>query len=462
MAVKFYLEILSTYIKPLMDAAGIQIMHDGSLVDSNGKKVCITNNRYDESDPNSSPILYPVVPMSDNDLIIIKQRPETEVFNPLYNMRHLSIIAIKMRKLAIIDLSEEATKQCQSEDDYDKLEDLIGVANDMNSAGQYDYAYIDMSLPNRPEIIQYASEDMMKGLWGLCVSAWLRYVLIRGNPPKQFADIDKSWKKIKSQMEKWDKMRKEIVVEVKKENDVMSYDNVDLSGSEIHTNRVDPFAKRELTDDDFIMTDDDSSDFDGQIAQNQFLLTLWNDLKRIEDVPVDPVLTDDTLNTQVETQVVGKANALEEPTFKEADTVQYNLTEDRVDNQVANSVAQMKDAEMQERQNLSFNGKVPEGEAIVEETVTTVTQINDEKPKVETKHSVFKLKPKPQSTQQTYPQNSMMGMGGFGGMFGNMNQMMGGMFGGMGFGNISQVPSNTNDMDLTGGAILDPYSFYQK
>lgn len=263
MATEILFNAVQEYVYPIMEAAGLRVDPYGYIVDLKGKRLCMRNPRYQEGDNVSevSPVNYLALPIRDSDYLEIKEKNDVELFNPFENIKHMIVIAVKLKKLAVVDLSKELLNTAMDEDDYDKFDDYVGLSNDVNMNGEIDYALVDLYDPMKREIVRHPcpANEPVKGLWALCVDVYNRYICPSGTL-KQFMDIEKSWKKIRAAMTKWDKARKTIIKEIKQEEIAsMSVDYMDLSDSTTPGEAVNVYTMpHELTYDDFCMTDDGS------------------------------------------------------------------------------------------------------------------------------------------------------------------------------------------------------------
>lgn len=410
MAVEILFNTIQEYAYPLIEACGMHLDPYGYIVDNDNRKLCFKNPRYVEGTDTSevSPVLYPVIPLKDADYLEIKDKLDTDLFNPFTNIKHMIIIAIKLKHLAVVDLSPKLLSTAVDEDDWDKFDEYVGLSNDINSMGQIDYALVDLSLPEKPEIVRYVCppEEPVKGLWALCVEMYNRYISQKPPYLKQFQDIDKSWKKIVTAMKKWDKLRKGIISEIRKEdNQSMNVEYMDLSESVTPGEAINIYTMdKPLTSDDFLMCED-GADMNGKLLQD-FLTSLFNtdSLKPYEE----PVEADDEVETLVTPIGVSEQLGFEK----------------------------MKDVDMT---------PVHKSEVIVEK----------EEPIVEVQqptNSIFKKKTTNQQSSLNFNNPGM-----YGNMFG-MNPMMGGM----GFNQNPmqmQAPSMNMD-DLCLGDVINPFANY--
>ena len=412
MAVEILFNTIQEYAYPLIEACGMCLDPYGYIVDkASGAKLCYKNPRYVEGDDVSevSPVLYPVIPLKDSDYLDIKDKLDTELFNPFTNIKHMIVIAVKLKHLAAVSLNPELLKTAVDEDDWEKFDEYIGLSNDINSMGQIDYALVDLSLPEKPEILRYVCppDEPVKGLWALCVEIYNSYISQRPPYLKQFQDIDKSWKKIVAAMKKWDKLRKGIVAEIRKEdNQSMNVECMDLSESVTPGEAINIYTmERPLTADDFLMCED-GSDMNGQQLQD-FLTSLFN--KDSLKPYVEPVEADDEVETLVTPIPVSEKLGFEK----------------------------MKDVDMT---------PIKKSEAIVQQPIV------EEPPKVEVPtNSIFKKKSSTPNQQNTLNFNNP---GMYGNMFGQ-NPMMG--MPGMG---MMKPTASMNMDDLCLGDIINPFSSY--
>ena len=282
MAVEILSNTIIEYISPLLNAAGIIINPDGFLIE-NGKKICMKNTRYDEDSPKGeSPVLYPCIPVNDNHYLEIKEAPDLEIFNPFENIRHMCVVGVKLKKLLAVSLNKELVDSVikNGEDDYDMLDEYIGLSNDVNSEGMIEYQLIDISNGNVMLEYKCSRDEPIKGLYGLCALVYNNYVSIRPPFLKCYDNVEWGWKKIKTAMNKWDKLKKTIVAQIKKDNnESMNIDFMDLSDSISPDAAVSIYNMPKIyTDDDYIGTNcEDMND----PAMLNYMLSLFdpNDLK---------------------------------------------------------------------------------------------------------------------------------------------------------------------------------------
>ena len=96
MAVEILFNTIQEYAYPLIEACGMHLDPYGYIVDSDNHKLCFKNPRYVEGDNTSeiSPVLYPVIPLKDSDYLEIKDKLDTDLFNPFTNIKHMIIIPV--------------------------------------------------------------------------------------------------------------------------------------------------------------------------------------------------------------------------------------------------------------------------------------------------------------------------------------------------------------------------------
>lgn len=319
MAVEILSNAIIEYISPLLNAVGIMINPDGFLIE-NGKKICMKNARYNEDNPQGeSPVLYPCIPINDNHYLEIKEATDLEIFNPFENIRHMCIVAIKLKKLLAVSLSKELVDSVvKSEDDYDNLDEYIGLSNDVNNEGMIEYQLIDISNGNVMLEYKCSRDEQIKGLYGICALIYNNYVSIRPPFLKQYENVEWGWKKIHTAMNKWDKLKKTIVAQVKKDNnESMNIDYMDLSDSVSPDAAVSIYNIPKIyTDDDYVGTN--CEDINDPEMLN-FMLTLFDpsDLKPY----VEPeIKTEDHEYASVQTPKV-------EPKFVEAEVPNNEISQ---------------------------------------------------------------------------------------------------------------------------------------
>ena len=416
MATEILFDAIREYCYPLLEAAGLTVDPYGYIVDRNDKKLCMKNPRYQEGDnvEEVSPVLYPMIPLRDSDYLEIKEKIDAEIFNPFSNIKHMIVVAIKMKNLAVVDLSPELLATAIDEDDYVKFDDYVGLSNDINMKGEIDYALVDLYDPNKHEIVRYPCppDEPIKGLWALCVLMYNKYVSQRPPYLKQFTDIDKSWKKISAAMKKWDKLRKGIVSEIhKEENQTMNAEYMDFSEGIRPGEAIDVYSMpHKVCADDFLMCED-GEDMNGVNLQNYLTsLFLPESLTPYEE----HVESDEQIETIVEPETTTFAN------MKPVEDVKVKPI---VKNEEPVELRPVKEVEPQ----------------------NMTVEVKPEEPKKT--NSVFK---KSSNSGNLNFNNPMM----YGGMMGGM-----GMMNPMGYGNRPMNSMNMDDLCL--GEVIDPYQNYR-
>jgi len=443
MAVELLFNAINTYAYPLMEAAGLRVDPYGYITDQNGKKVCFVNQRYNKNNDNGeSPVFYPVIPTKDTDYLDIKESVDKEIFNPFSNIKHMIMIAVKMKKLAIVDLNKDLLATAMDEDDYDKFDEMVGLSNDINAMGQIDYALIDMSLNTKPELLRYpcGQDEPIKGLWALCVMMYNRYITQRPPYLKIFQDIDKSWKKICSAMNKWDKEKKTIIRDIKKEeNSNINLEYMDLSEGIAPGTPINPYdkIKTTFTSDDFIDVGEDVN----SVALQNYLTNMFPKSQ------LTPVIEETDIEDDVGTIATDITN--EEPSFDNMKFVNESM---EVPEEMKSPEIQLEETgntieiEKPEYSIETVDEKEPleEPKKIVVEKAVEVTKVNDEPAKVNT---MFKVSADDKVIHQS----------------GNLNMnnpgMYSGMFGQPMFNNQNMPSFDMNNMCLTD--VFDPFQFYR-
>lgn len=319
MAVEILSNTIIEYISPFLNAAGIVINPDGFLIE-NGKRICMKNSRYNEDNPQGeSPVLYPCIPLNDDHYLEIKESTDLEIFNPFENIRHMCIVAIKMKKLLAVSLNKELVDSIikNGEDDYDKLDEYIGLSNNVNNEGVIEYQLIDTSNGNVMLEYKCPRDEPIKGLYGICALIYNNYVSIRPPFLKKYENIEWGWKKIHSAMNKWDKLKKTIVVQIKKNNnESMNIDYMDLSDSVSPDAAVSIYNMPKVyTDDDYVGTNcEDINDPE----MLKFMLTLFdpNDLKLYKEP--EPTNSSENITPSSKMEVTNNENkVIEQPAIEE-------------------------------------------------------------------------------------------------------------------------------------------------
>jgi hypothetical protein len=267
MATELLFEAYTKYIEPLLEFGWVHLNNNGFIVEREyGYPIYYTNDKY-KGLPGEVPRIYPVVPLSDEHYLAIKENPEQEVFNPFYSFKYMQLVMMEFKRGLITScISEEASKTKTLEEQeelirfyYEKQDSMytVGFINVENEGET-------LTLPLKP-LYSYSSPDIVSAIWGLCVTAY-------NNEDRKHADyfynIEKAWTKAKRLSEKWEEERRKILPKIKIiQQESVGFQHIDLSDGA--TNKI-----TEYPQDYFV----------GQQFMDQYLLSLF-DATGLEVIP---------------------------------------------------------------------------------------------------------------------------------------------------------------------------------
>ncbi len=206
--------VINEYLGPILSQTGYKITAEGFIERPNKdlkegyERIMYQNPKYVQGtvDPTIPPILIPKVPITDRDYLNIKLTPNYDLFSPFTYFKHMAIVLLKLKDALIPFFI--SSDDCHCEEDYDQYKDLITIGDKINEKGLCQIDLVSYEDKDKPVVLaSYASEDVIKSMFGLCVTLYLEYI-IPGKPvPAKYKNIDRTWAHIKREMEKWDKAR---------------------------------------------------------------------------------------------------------------------------------------------------------------------------------------------------------------------------------------------------------------
>jgi hypothetical protein len=219
---------IQKYIMPLLGFGWITIDEQGFLVERNETKpLYYINDKY-SGQPGECPRIYPVVPISDERYIQIRQSPELEVFDPFHSIKHMELVFLEFKRgLINYALSDETVDKYS----LGELEDMIkfsycGVPNTNLIRTELS----NVEDPNDiKQMFYYESEDAIMSIWGLCVTS---YNAVDRKHDDYFYDIGKAWRAAMRLANKWYKEKNNIAIPKNTEQNKLDsgYANIDVTG----------------------------------------------------------------------------------------------------------------------------------------------------------------------------------------------------------------------------------------
>jgi hypothetical protein len=231
MASEFLSEAYSKYIEPLLNFGWIYMNNEGFLVERENKTILkFINNNY-SGKPDENQYTFPVIPISDGHYIRIKDNPEIEIFNPFYNMKHMTMVLLEFKRGLINTHLSENT----GSDDTPIyiLEQYIEFYNRTLKDGAIEAGIVNNENKENPIVLYtYTARDLIEAMWGVCVTA---FNAVDRKHADYFYTIEKSWGKALRLVNKWNTMRKEIITHIREENkENTEFNAFDFSGTEDH------------------------------------------------------------------------------------------------------------------------------------------------------------------------------------------------------------------------------------
>lgn len=426
MATEILYDLIKRYIDPILAFNGYYISAEGQIINSSNNVAMKFQNPHYTGAIGESELIIPTVPCSDEHYMLIKNNPETEIFNPFVNRPHMLALLVQMRPALVpYYISKEKLSKAVSDEDYDKLTDYIRVFNSVDEQGMVVIGFSNNENPeNTVDICKYTADDTIKAAWGLCVTT---YNSLNGKHPAEFDDVDKSWKKIQTELAKWDKARKGIVQEVKVENEsLFNVTHTELTDEE--TTKAD-FCPASFNDSDYIMNDDTSE-------KSKYLTSLFDpaSLEPFTDSSKDEYTTIST------TPAPAPAISIQSANNKLFSTNTGKIEKPRKNKLKADAmaIAGITEIEPPSHKDSNYSTKQiePAKESkVVQEQKENVLELNS--------NNGFSFNPTGGNT------NPYMRMG----IWGGINNCISPVYG-------KQVARDVNDADLTGGDIVNPFQAY--
>lgn len=443
MATELISGAIRTYIDPLLACAGLYINKDGLIVfQDSGENIKYINPKYN-GEVDKPQYISPVVPISDDQFVNIRNDPSLELFNPFVNIKHMLVVAVMFKNcLTAYHLSNKAMNCGMTEA---QIRDLIQFYN-ADVQGKVQVGFSNVEDPDNPvDIYTYLDDDIIKATWGLCVKA---YKAINGSYPKEFENIDRSWRKALKIIEEWDKAKRSVYAEIKEEqNHALSMEHEDFSEA--------------VFDEDFKQEKKVSmNDFVFEESLDNYLTAMFKPEDLIPYVEEDEVEEEQEL-TFDEGQITDAAiEALGDSTDFSSDYPTEEDTEEVVEDEIVEEEEITYVEPPAPQMQLTPPAPVafamppavavpPAQQVIAKPQVPIVQQPTDTKKPFITKNPGVRHG---YGSPQQYPYGSPMQnmiMGGYMGGYGGMNMMPS---------NVMRDPATT---DLTGGDIVDPFASYR-
>jgi hypothetical protein len=223
MATELLFEAYKKYIEPLLDFGWIRLNEQGFLVEREHGNILHYINDHYSGKPDEVPCTYPVLPLSDEHYLQIKENPEWELFNPFASIKHMTLVVLEFKRgLINYHLSEDASQL-----DLDQQEDLIRFY--YNEQGDdYIVGFCNVEQEDNPKVLyEYTAKDFISAMWGLCITA---YNDLDRKHDDYFYDIEKAWRKVSRLINKWDEERRKIIIQTKSDHQQdYGFQNMDLS-----------------------------------------------------------------------------------------------------------------------------------------------------------------------------------------------------------------------------------------
>jgi hypothetical protein len=214
MATELLFEAVKIYIEPLLNFGSIYIVGEGEgnpadigyLVErEHGNKLYFINDYY-KGGPDEVPYIYPVLPLSDNHYLTIKETKGLEIFNPFTSVKHMELVLTQARRGIV---NEYISPENHENLPLEQLEDLINFYYSKVPGGSFLAGFSLMEDPQNPQdIFTYIAASSIEAMWGLCVTA---YNHIDRRHDELFYTPEKSWKRAMRLIKKWEEERRSIV-----------------------------------------------------------------------------------------------------------------------------------------------------------------------------------------------------------------------------------------------------------
>jgi hypothetical protein len=233
-ATELLFEAYKNYIEPLLDFGWIRLNEQGFLVErEHGNLLHYINDHYTGQE-GEVPCTYPVIPLSDEHYIQIKENPEWELFNPFSSIKHMTLVILEFKRgLINFHLSDEASNL-----DLDQQEELIRFYYEEHGADSYRVGFCNVEDEANPkELYSYIGNSFIEAMWGLCVTVFND---LDRKHAGYFYTIEKTWRKITRLINKWDEERIKIVQQTKIDQQDHGFKYIDFSDTA--TDKITTFA----------------------------------------------------------------------------------------------------------------------------------------------------------------------------------------------------------------------------
>jgi hypothetical protein len=230
MATEILLDAVRKYVEPLLNFGWININPQGFLVErEHGNALKFRNDNY-MGMPGEVAYTFPVIPMTDEHYLQIRDNPEQEIFNPFLSVKHMTLVVMEFkRSLVNIHVSDKASEGKELSD----LEDLIMFYYNGLPDGRVGVGFCNAEdEEHKIDLYTYADKEVIAAMWGLCVTAFND---IDRKHDNLFYTIEKSWKKAKKLADEWDKARRGIVPAIRDEHKAdYGFKGLDLVGADVN------------------------------------------------------------------------------------------------------------------------------------------------------------------------------------------------------------------------------------
>jgi hypothetical protein len=254
MASEILFEAFMKYIEPLLEFGWVHITDKGFLAEREyGSYIYYINDKY-KGLPGEYPRIYPVVPLSDEHYLEIKENPEQEVFNPFRSFKYMQLVMMEFKRGLVTNcVSDEAGKTRSLEE----MEDLIRFHYEKVN-GVFKTGFVNAEDEENLKLLySYEGLDLISSIWGLCVTA---YNDADRRHADYFYEIEKSWVKARRLAEKWENERRKIMPKIKAfQQGASSLQQIDFTENGQHK-----------------INDYGPSHYVGQENMDMFLLSLFN------------------------------------------------------------------------------------------------------------------------------------------------------------------------------------------
>jgi hypothetical protein len=254
MATELLFETFKKYIEPLLNFGWITINNQGFLVErEHGTALHFINDRF-KGLPGESEVRYPVVPLSDEHYLSIKDSEDQEVFQPFTSIKHMQLVVLEFKRgLINYCLSDKVGDDVS----ISQQEDLIKFYYNAHGDKEFIVGFSNMEDVENPiDLYTAIAEDAIEAMWTLCVKA---YNELDRKHEECFYTTDKTWRLIKRMTKKWEDQKYSILSKnkIEHQNDI-GYQHMDLSDSAVE-------GIKDYSENYFVAT----------ASMNQYLLSLF-------------------------------------------------------------------------------------------------------------------------------------------------------------------------------------------